>query len=318
MRPSGIVALVASVASLALLGSCYNPTIEDGSLSCSATFACPSGFKCNQADGKCYKSGSIPPLTGGAGGTGGGGTGGMGGAGGMGMGGMGGDMCMAVYGPFPSCTPKNEGACDPVCQAGCKCGERCKLEGGNAVCRAQAPPFIGPYETCNPDPKLDTCRPGLICLQENDMRPACGAHCYRHCRVDADCGMGAKCSVEIQFGSMSSPSRVCSPAPEACSPWGQARCGMPVQRPYPTFACYVMSNLYPDTTICDCAGTAKPGDPCQFEHDCEPGSECVVFMGVRSCRKVCAIGATTTLTGGCAIGMTCNAFPGSTKWGYCR
>jgi hypothetical protein len=325
--------LVVALASVALLVSCYNPQIEDGSLGCSDTFACPAGFKCNQSDGRCYKSGSIPPSggTGGTGGAGGaGGTGGRGGAGGGGMGGggMGGaggtggaDMCtapMGVYGPFTGCTPKIDSTCDPVCQAGCKCGERCKLEGGSPTCRAQAAPFAGPYEACNPDPKLDTCRPGLICLQENDARPACAAHCYKHCRADGDCTMGAKCSIEIQFGAMTSPARVCSPPPEACTPWGAARCGMPGQRPYPTFACYVMSNMYPDVTICDCAGTAKPGDPCMFEHDCEPGSECVVFQMARTCRRVCAVGATTALTGGCPVGMACNTFPNSTKWGYCR
>src|SRR6185436_9912153 len=104
-----------------------------GSLGCSDTFACPAGFKCNQADGRCYKNGSIPPTTGGMGGAGGaGGGGGMGGMGGTGGAG-GADMCtmpMGVYGPFTGCVPKIDSTCDPVCQAGCKCGERCKLEGG--------------------------------------------------------------------------------------------------------------------------------------------------------------------------------------------
>src|SRR5206468_2948603 len=107
------------------------------------------------------------------------------------------------------------------CQSGCAPCERCKLESGNTVCRGDMPPFLQPNDSC--DPRDDHCRPGTICLQESTDHPACGAHCYRHCRADSDCP-NAKCSVEVQFGNSTTTNKVCSPPMDACNPFNMARC----------------------------------------------------------------------------------------------
>jgi hypothetical protein len=231
-------------------------------------------------------------------------------------------MCttpMDPYGPFAGCQAPPRQGCDPVCQSGCACNERCRLEGGNTVCRQQDAPFIGYYDSC--DPKADTCRPGTICLQESQDHAACGSHCYRHCRSDSDCP-NAKCTIDVQFGSAATSSKVCSPPMDGCNPFGPARCTNTTGRPYPTFACYVMSSNYPDIPICDCAGTTPAGMQCTYEHECEPGAECVLLGMARTCRRVCKVGlplGTLPINGGCPMLMpTCTAFPGGTQFGYCH
>jgi hypothetical protein len=313
---STIRRLVFLAGSSLLLATCYNPQIVNGGLKCSPNFECPSGYKCN-ADGFCTQDGASLG-TGGVGGA----TGGAGGTGGA-VGGMGGNACTTptgMYGPFPGCSsPPRDKGCDPVCQSGCACNQRCKLEGGNNVCRAQDPPFLQQYDAC--EPKDDRCRPGTICLQESEDHPACGSHCYRHCRADSDCP-NAKCTIDVQFGSAATASKVCSPPMDACSPFGAARCSAAANRPYPTFGCYVMSSSYPDIPICDCAGTTPIGMTCMFEHECEPGGECVLLGMARLCRRVCKVGApaaTPVALGGCPLMMpTCTAFPGGSQFGYCH
>jgi hypothetical protein len=294
-----------------LLATCYNPQIVEGGLTCTANAECPSGFKCMGTT--CWKVGSIPPIGGMGGGTAGaGGTGG--GTGGSG----GGCMSGPAYGPFPGCTaPAGGQTCDAVCQSGCGCKERCKLEGGNPVCRAEGPDFLPQYDACSPTD--DRCRPGAICLQESQDHAGCGAHCYRHCRVDADCP-NAKCTIEVQFGNSTTTNKVCSPPMDTCNPFGQARCGMQEKRPYPTFGCYVMSSSYPDIAICDCAGTTQVGQACTYEHECEPGAECVLLGTARLCRRVCKVGAVGgAVAGGCpAVNPICTPFPGGTVYGYCH
>jgi hypothetical protein len=301
------------------LATCYNPQIADGGLRCSATSTCPSGFKCSQAEGVCRKNGTITPP-GGMGGV--GGTGGMGGS----AGDAGGATCTTPtgqYGPFPMCTPAADSMpCDLVCQSGCACNERCRLQGGSVSCVAQGPTFLQEYDSCVPTD--DNCRPGAICLEESDKdHPACGAHCYRHCRDNSDCTNGSKCSVNVQFGTAAAPTTytVCSPPADACNPYGAARCtAARTDRPYPTFACYVLSSSFPDIAICDCAGNVKTDSPCSYEHECEPGSECVAVPGQqRLCRHVCRVGVTgLPAIGGCPVGMTCTAFPRGTTFGYCH
>src|SRR5438045_7525967 len=43
----------------------------------------------------------------------------------------GGAMCL---GPIPNCAATAGGACDPVCQARCGCGQRCALFSGMPAC----------------------------------------------------------------------------------------------------------------------------------------------------------------------------------------
>jgi hypothetical protein len=293
---------------LLLAAACYNPKIEDAGLKCSAKSECPEGFTCNQGDGRCHKGG-------GGGGT--GGSGGMGGTGGEAPDGAD-QICttpMPPYGPFAGCAPKlDKATCDVVCQAGCKCGERCRLDRDGPACHDDQPPFISQYDRC--DQLNDTCQPGLICLEELPNRPDCAAHCYRLCRNDAQCPMGSKCSDDVMVqGRVMAKS--CSIPTEPCNPYGQARCGMPVQRPYPAFACYTVP-LTPDLTACQCAGTIKTGTACENYFDCEPGAECVATGGQKLCRRVCLTSAAALEAGGCQVGQTCVPFVGGTKHGYCR
>jgi hypothetical protein len=221
-----------------------------------------------------------------------------------------GPLCM---GPLAGCVPMSRGMCDPVCQVGCGCRQRCVLAGGTPTCLSPADDPLERGARCQTS--ADACRPGDICLAEAE--PACGAHCYRLCRRDADCAAGATCSIEIQFGASTPAARACSPPAEACDPTGEARCSR-AGRPLPTFGCYVMSAEAPDSAVCDCAGTARLGEACQFEHECVPGLECVRVAGISTCRRVCRMGA----AGGCPAGMACAPLGTtdrpSTVFGYCR
>jgi hypothetical protein len=126
----------------------------------------------------------------------------------------------------------------------------------------------------------------------------------------------------VQFGSMAATSKVCSPPMDPCNPYGPARCSQASGRAYPTFGCYVLSSTYPDTAICECAGTVPVGMPCTYEHECQPGAECVLLGSSRLCRRACRVGAaagTPVTSGGCPqINPTCTAFPGASQFGYCH
>jgi hypothetical protein len=194
---------------------------------------------------------------------------------------------------------------------------------GSLTCVAESGPFAQTYDTC--DAENDSCAPGNICLVEDDTRPACGAHCYRHCRADADCqkiDLNSKCNIDIKFPNGGFEGKACSSAPEVCNPWGAAQCTSG-QRPYPTFACYVVTQT-PDLVTCECAGSNPVGKACMFEHDCEPGAECVALAtGSRVCLKVCVVGALLEARGACpqppavAQSQKCTRFANGTKYGYC-
>jgi hypothetical protein len=308
MKPLALLAPLA--VAFAFVVACYNPKIEDAGLKCSAKSECPGGYFCSTGDGRCHKNG-----TAGAGGTAGDGAGGTGGVrppdGSE-------EICSvatAPYGPFASCAAKLDNGCDAVCQAGCKCNERCRLERDGPVCRPDQPPFDGQYDRC--DQSTDSCKPGFICLEELPNRPDCAAHCYRLCRSDNQCPMGSKCSDDVMVqGKVMGKS--CSIPLETCNPYGAARCGMPVQRPYPAFACYTVPGT-PDLTACQCAGTIKIGAPCQNFFDCVPGAECVPGGGQPTCRAVCLVGALPGTAGECPVAtQTCTPFNGGTKHGYCK
>jgi hypothetical protein len=304
MRPLLALVHLGLIAGGLTMAACYNPKIVDGGLRCSAKSECPSGYSC--VGGKCH--------LGGGGGS--GGSGGMGGTGGPPPDGSD-QMCttpMGDYGPFKSCAPKIADGCDPVCQAGCKCGERCKLETTGAACRADQPPFVDQYDRC--DQNNDTCKPGYVCIEELASHPDCAAHCYRLCRNDSQCPMGSKCSDQVTVqGNVMAMS--CSIPTETCNPFGRASCGMPAQRPYPAFACYTVPGS-PDLTACQCAGTIPIGTMCDNYFDCEPGAECVAIGAQKLCRRVCQIGAAPLSAGACPAAQTCTAFSGATKYGYCR
>jgi hypothetical protein len=291
------------VGAVAIAAGCYNPNIESKTLRCGNPGAkCPEGFFCNIPDGFCYENGVTPGGTGGTGG--GGGAGGTGGAGGM------------CVGPLRNCAPAPVGAaCDPVCQSGCRCNERCNVEGAAAVCKPQGGTVADINAECVT--AADACRPGLVCLDE--ATTVCKAHCYKYCRTDADCVMGARCSNTITVNGAATPYKVCGTPVENCDPFPNANGRAPcrgLDRLPPAFGCYVLT---PDTATCDCAGSLAVNAPCSEENQCQPGHACVPAAGRTSCRRVCQVGAVALQAGACPAGQVCTPFRPTSpaKYGYC-
>ncbi len=300
---------MAAIGALAVQG-CYNPQIADGTLRCASDFSCPDGMECDKSGtGKCYKKGAVPmampkPPDGGTG------------------------MTMDA---IPACQPPPTapapGKCDPVCQAGCRTGEKCNVSGPSASCVPAGTVMKGLVESC--DPKVDQCRGGSICLEEPFRE--CGAHCYRYCRSDTDCligGMAGKCTGQVLSDDKVTMFSICSPPREMCSPilgalpLGRVACagggGPASTRPYPTFGCYILSTLFPDEAVCDCAGKKTEGVVCEVEHDCVPGLECVKVDNINKCRQLCRLDT----MGPCPVGQKCTPFTirntTSRMFGYCR
>jgi hypothetical protein len=222
----------------------------------------------------------------------------------------------ACAGPVSCSAASPAGLCDPVCQLRCGCHQKCTFVGTQLACQDLAPAPVDVYGSCSPT--ADRCRAGAVCLEE--IAPACGAHCYRFCRTDFDCGgpERARCVGEVQIGGTSGTYRVCSPPLEACDPTGEAACADP-QRSLPLFGCYILSSHVPDQAVCDCAGIKAEGAPCDFERECRPGLECVKLVTDARCRRLCRLDGAGTP---CAPGQTCTPFSTpdgpSRRFGYCR
>jgi hypothetical protein len=283
-------AVTLGLAALLVVG-CYKPDIPEGAFRCGAEQSCPDGFQC--VNGRCFKNKPSEDAAGDAAGT-----------------------CQRQELEC-SASPGPSGACDPVCQSGCACGEKCVNPGGGNTCTTIAMPVQLNYDSCNPD--ADRCRPGSVCLPEFQDR--CGAHCYRFCRVDTDCGMNARCTGEAQDPAGNPLYRVCSAKIEPCNPTGVApACGPGAgpDRLAPAFGCYILSHMHPDETVCECAGLLPEGAACEREYQCVPGLECLRVAGEPRCRKLC------TLEGGgvlppvvCPLGQRCMAFTNARKYGFC-
>lgn len=293
VRP--ILALAGLAAAIAI--ACYKPDIPNGKIACSDKGECPDGSNCQS--GFC--------LTGAGGGT--AGAGGM--TGGGGAGGAGG-VCV---GPLPACTAQSGGTCDPVCQSGCECSQRCNISGEKIVCQnpvaAADRKQVG--DVCDTMP-LDSCQPGLICLPE--VADVCKNHCYRFCRSDADCTGSAHCSVPLAVNGAQLPQKVCDNPPGSCLPFGnQTTCIKG-----PGFGCYLMGHDYPEEVVCDCAGSLPEDAECQFERECRPGLICVATTSPNDkpkCRRVCPLGNTALIAELCGL-RACSPFSNSTKYGYCN
>jgi hypothetical protein len=289
--------LLAAVAAALALG-CYNPKIDEGAFQCGPGDSCPSGFSCKAA--RCYKN---PPVTADAAT----------------------QMDASCQQNERECSPATmtSGACDPVCQRGCSsCGDRCTHNGTANVCVARSALSTSTYDSCMPD--RDTCAPGTVCLAEfNEQK--CGAHCYRFCRVDSDCkdpggNQIARCTGEAQKNDLV-VYKHCSPRIEPCNPTGpEPRCtgGAPAERPYPAFACYMLSPQHPDEAVCECAGTVREGMPCTREYECVPGHECLQLGADIRCRKLCTPDGSLLPAIACGLGQRCMPFPGAgVRLGYC-
>jgi hypothetical protein len=269
---------------LLLLATCYRPEIKDARLQCSPDGQCPGNFKCQ--NGVCVYQ---DPSTGGG-------------------------TCSnpeAPYGPFENCKMETAAGavCDPVCQSGCGCKQRCTVTlTQGAQCVKQVAPFDSSYQRC--DTNKDRCEPGQICLGpaaeiQNDE---CGGRCYRFCRIDTDCKGSGQCNVELAQNAGVPAYKVCSPPPEMCSPLGAGTCKDTSQFPSGSYGCYLLGTQ----TICDCAGTRQPDATCDSEqdlHTCIPGYECI--MG--KCRRLCTAITAISL---CGSGQMCKQW--NSRFGYCK
>jgi len=302
------------------LQGCYNPDLSTKTdLRCALSGKkCPDGMVCNDLTNFCVNKTSGAGGSTGTGGTiGAGGVVGNGGAGGVAMTGGTPGMCV---GPLPTAAcavvTQSPGLCDPVCQRGCACDQRCTISGNAPDC-VQPRGTLSVGDLCNE--RNDTCRPGTLCLTEWD-EAKCGGHCYRNCRVDADCGGGAHCSVSLESAGTELQIKVCDNPPENCSPvFGKGSCSDAKSRPFPAFGCYLMGSKYPDEATCECAGIKKEGEICTFERECQPGHTCIEGPNRTGfCRKVCPLLApaeATTICGGPMF--RCAAYFGSKQFGYC-
>jgi hypothetical protein len=249
----------------AIAGGCYDPQIMTGRLTCAPApkKACPDGFVCSGA--VCVTAGAAMRT----GGTGGGGTGGAG------TGGAGG-MCANPITPL--CVPGTAApaGCDPVCQTGCGCGQRCNLTTSGFSC---APSVGNKTAGTMCQPGSDECGLGLVCLKES-----CGTElgrCYRYCREAAMCGAGV-CGTPINLPSgEDSGQRVCSLGDETCDAFARSGCSDPALN------CYMTG---PGHTTCDCpSGRDRAlGESCGVYNDCALGLVCLSAGGAAAtCHKVC-------------------------------
>jgi hypothetical protein len=318
-RARGPAALAAGAVLLVglFVGGCYNPTIK-GTFKCNPEYKagqgdCPEGYHCSA--GLCVKGDAgidlvpetkpeahpetsplevapeVPPVdtmpdTG------------------------------ACYSPVAGCTGDSGKKCDPVCQTGCGCHEKCSANGmGTLTCNmplASRPRALG--ESCdisslNAAAQTDNCAPGLVCLND-----ACGTRCYHFCKTDADCPMS---SCTRDTGTVPEPPgpptgiKVCDVQLTTCNPINNGQpsgCGADVQ------GCYLLTTGT-DRTVCDCPFQAGgTNSSCSISRDCFPGLVCVDVNGTGNalCRPVCGVGANN-----CMGGM-CTPLKGSTKFGYCN
>jgi hypothetical protein len=224
---SGARRLLATAALCALTAAaaCYNPHVESGRLKCAPTSGqCPDGFTCV---GEFCVSNS-----------------------GTGMGGTGGSSCANPI--VPLCTPvQTSDVCDPVCQTGCPCGQRCQLSAGGLKCAAPAGGLTA----------------GMVCTPEADASVCSGT---------------GVCGTPVLLPDRSdSLQRVCDLGGQACDPYAGTGCVDPALR------CYVLG---PTQRTCDCPSgvNAPAGASCGY-NDCAAGLACLQIGagGANRCVKLC-------------------------------
>ncbi len=221
---------------------CYSPNITSGGFLCSDAGACPEGFRCSSVDRKCYKGDAGPEVR----------------------------MCTDAAPIQPVCSddPASGQACNPACQRGCMCSDRCTVASGVATCKVGGSKPAG--ASC--DSSNDDCAPGLGCVKECGLETS---RCLQFCRIDGDCPNSLGCGL-LPGGKFP----VCEAPPEPCDPVGSEAA---TSCPHPGLGCYVSSG----TTLCDCPGSVADGEVCTVFNSCAPGLQCLTMAGASRCRQVC-------------------------------
>jgi hypothetical protein len=288
-RSSSSLALLVATG---LAAGCFNTkNVQSGGLKCAPGGVCPDEFSCNLLDNLCYRTGGPKACTV--------------------------AEAQAPFGPFATCPPPTSlspgDQCDPVCQSGCLCGQRCQLLGdqaGHYNFKCGTPPtgtLLDNFQPC--DTSNDLCKPGLSCLLPPPQSTGCGPQCNRYCRRNVDCPTDSLCGLGAEISGQQSI-LICTPPAVACNPILQTvapACSSSLAGN----TCYVFSSEQPDQTMCDCAGTIAAGAVCTDLHSCVAGYECAGGK----CQKLCLL-PTSGLA--CPVGQTCVALNSSTKYGTCQ
>jgi hypothetical protein len=309
---------IAAVGLVACLAACYNTrNVKTGALVCGPNDACPDGFTCIKdgtatQPGHCWRNGTRPDAGGGNSDT---------AAGRPDT--LPPGACTtptAPFGPLPSCAaelPNANSTCDPVCQAGCPCRQRCVVNENTFAsfqCEASEPDpstFLRVQDDCTGN-RSDSCSPGSQCIADN----VCPWLCYRLCRNDQDCPKGSLCSSNTLYDVNDQPVSgvfLCTPPAETCNPTGAASCATLREN----FNCVFQAGqtgVSSDATMCDCKSlhTQALGASCKLQQDdCLPGLVCVD----KFCRQICEQQGTGAP---CPNGGRCTPVFGSTKYGACR
>jgi hypothetical protein len=305
--PTKIGAWPAAALMLALVG-CYRPNIVEGGFKCGPTTRkrCPDGFVCDPASNTCRQ---MPIRDGAARDLGADDRAGARDLAADPAGDRGQTMCL---GPRAGCTPADPGAlCDPFCQTGCACDQRCSVNSGGALtCN---PPLNGTLQggqVCNVQSggttdQTDGCAPGLVCLSE-----ACGMHCFPFCRTDADCP-NSTCSRPVVPDMPTGRFKVCEVPFAACNPVAPMAAGCSSDGQ----TCY-LSPVAPDKTFCGCpASDKRESQPCHVPQDCLAGLTCVDATNGADlrCRATCNL-TQPNICGGTAM---CRPINGSKTYGFC-
>jgi hypothetical protein len=215
-------------------------------------------------------------------------------------------MCIM---PVAGCVQDTSKLCDPVCQKGCSCTQKCSANSaGTYTCNAPLnlrPKALG--EGCNPSStgttaQTDDCAPGLVCLTDG-----CGNRCYKFCKSDNDCSL-ATCAFNAGGGV-----KVCNVPAATCNPVSN---GMASGCPGNTQVCY-LDPTTTDRTFCNCpVGAGMANSSCTLPTDCFPGLVCVDANGTGNsiCRPVCDLANGSSD----CLGQTCMPVKSSKKFGFCN
>lgn len=154
--------------------------------------------------------------------------------------------------------------CDPTAQD-CGRGQACYVLNGAPVCT-----WAGSLSKSQPCSHLNECGPGLSCF-----RGRCEPYCDASESADPDiscteqCGQGG---FDIP-GMEQSDTKVCL----------DQNCLLEAIECPEGEACYRFNDLY----LCDKAGEAAVGSPCQYPNDCVANASCMGIDGVFTCMQLC-------------------------------